>query len=231
MNKVRIKVVKLGKQRYEYLFDKLKKYNSALFTVDVFERSRPNCDYEWGYSFKSLEKMLSEGFDKQNYDMCIGFVDTIIENNYFGKRLKDDYIYVVSFYQVSELLKEQNIDIFNFMLATIYRYVTRYKIRGEYLTHDETKGCIFDMCGDKGDIVFSCNHPIICEDCMVKMRSKGIESDYIKLLQKEIKRIHKSNYHIITEFIQKHPYLSLAIGVLTTTIINVISCFIYDLIK
>ena len=231
LNKVRIKVVKLGKQRYEYLFDKLKKYNSDLFTVDVFEKSRPNCDYEWGYSFQSLEKMLSDGFDKQKYDMCIGFVDTIIENNYFGKRLRDDYIYAVSFYQVSELLKEQNIEVFNFMLATIYRYVTRYKIRGEYLTHDETKGCIFDMCGDKRDIVFLCNHPIICEDCMVKMRSTGIESDYVKLLQKEIKRIHKSNYYIIAEFIQKHPYISIVIGVLTTTIINVISCFIYDLIR
>lgn len=231
MNKTKIKIVKLGKQKHDALFDKLKKYNSRLFYVDIYEKSRPKCDYQWGYSFNTLRELLSNDFDDKKYDMCIGFVDTIIENNYFGKRLQNHNIFVISFYQVDELLKNENIDVFNFMLSTIYRYLTRYKLHGEYLTHDETSGCIFDMCGDKRDIIFSCDKPIICNECMVKMRTKGIEIDYINLLQKEIKRIHKSNYHRITSFIKKHPYLSMIIGVISSVIINLVACVIYDLLK
>ncbi len=231
MNKTKIKIVKLGKQKHDILFEKLKKYNSQLFCVDIYEKSRPQCDYEWGYSFNLLCNLLVNDFDDKKYDICIGFVDTIIENNYFAKRLKGDNIFVISFYQVDDLLKSENIDVFNFMISTIYRYLTRYKLHGEYLTHDETRGCIFDMCGDKSDIIFSCDKPIICEECMVKMRSKGIETDYINLLQKELKRIHKSNYHRITSFVKKRPYLSMVIGVISSLIINLAACAIYDLLK
>lgn len=228
MHKTKIKIIKLGKQRHDQLFVKLKKYKSKIFTVDIYEQSRPDCDYDWGYSFATLEKLLTKDFDDKKYDMCIGFVDTIIERNYFGKRLKDNNIYIISFYDVDEILKSKNIDSFNFMLSTIYRYVTRYKLNGIYLTHDETKGCIFDMCGDKRDIIFSCDKPIICEKCKSRMLDSGIESEYLKALVKEIKKIKKSNYYYMAEFIKRHPYLSLSIGFIVTIVINIISNFIYN---
>lgn len=229
MDKVRIKIVKLGKQKHEQLFVKLSKYKSRIFTVDIYEQNRPECDYDWGYSFDKLKGLLATGYDSKKHDICIGFVDTIIEMNYFGKRLQDNNIYVVSFFQVDEMLKNENIDPFNFMLATIYRYVTRYKIQGRYLTHDETKGCIFDMCGDKTDIIYSCNKPIICDDCRVAIRQSGVESEYLPTITKEIKKIKKSNYYYISDFIKKHPYLSLFIGFITSIILNIISDVIYGL--
>lgn len=117
------------------------------------------------------------------------------------------------------------------MLATIYRYVTRYKIRGKYLTHDETKGCIFDMCGDKTDIIFSCDKPIICDNCKSAIRESGIESEYLSIITKEIKKIKKSNYYYISDFIKKHPYLSVSIGFITSIILNIISDFIYSFLS
>lgn len=231
MNKTKIKIIKLGKQKHNELFDKLKNYKSKLFSVDIYEKSRPKCDYEWGYTFDTLLKLLSDDFDNEKYDMCIGFVDTIIECNYFGKTLKDSNIYVISFYKVDEILEKENIDIFNYMIATIYRYLTRYKINGKYLCHDETRGCIFDMCGDKTDIVLSCDKPIICDECNVQIRNAGVETEYINLLKKEIRRIHKSKYHQIASFIKKYPYLSMVIGLLSSVIINLLSNIIYDLIK
>lgn len=76
MDKVRIKVVKLGKQKHDQLFVKLSKYKSKIFTVDIYEQNRPKCDYDWGYSFKKLNILLTDGYDANKYDMCIGFVDT-----------------------------------------------------------------------------------------------------------------------------------------------------------
>ena len=231
MEKVKIKVVKLGKQHHDELFDRLNKYKSNIFSVDIFEKSLSKCDCGWGYTFKTLKELLSNDFDDKKYDMCIGFIDTQIELNYFGKRLSGNNIYVVSFYQVDEILQKDNNDIFNFLLANVYRYVTRYKLNGEYLTHDETRGCLFDMCGNKEDILYSCNNPIICENCLVKMREKGIQSEYISSLRNEIKKIHKPNYYRITDFIKKHPYLSLALVAMSTITLNIASSIIYDLIK
>lgn len=231
MKKVKIKIIKLGKQKHEELFYRLEKYQSELFSVDIFEKSRPNCDYEWGYTFKTLERLLTEGYDSSTYDMCIGFTDTIIEQNYYGKRLKGNNIYIISFYQVADLLKEENIDVFNFMLATIYRYVTRYNLNGKYLTHDETKGCLFDMCGDKTDIIYLTTAPFICEECMVKLKTCGVHMKYIQILEKEIKHIHKAHYYKIVDFIRAYPYLSLGIGIITTIIINIVSNFMFEYIK
>ena len=33
------------------------------------------------------------------------------------------------------------------------------------ITHDYREGCIYDMCGIKEDIVYSCVAPTICEQC------------------------------------------------------------------
>lgn len=231
MNKTKIKIVKLGVQRHDYLFKKIKKYNSKLFDVDIFEKSLPACDYNWGYSFSALTSLLCKDFDNTKYDMCIGFIDTEIERNYFGKRLKGYNIYVISFYQVDEILSSCNIDIFSYMLATIYRYMTRYKLKGEYLTHDETKGCLFDMCGNKYDVIYSCNKPIICNNCATKILECGIESDYLTTLQKEIRKIKKNSYYTVIEFIKKHPCLSLTIGAISTVILNMLSSVLFEIIK
>lgn len=231
MKKTKIKIVKLGFQRHNYLFQRLKKYNSKLFDVDIYEKSLPSCDYNWGYSFSALENLLCNDFNSDEYDMCIGFIDAEIECNYFGKRLKDHNIYVISFYQVDEILSLYNIDIFTYMLATIYRYMTRYKLKGEYLTHDETKGCLFDMCGNKHDIIYSCDKPIICNECNAKISQCGIQSEYISMLKKEIRRIKKSSYYTVVGFIKKHPYLSLTIGVGSTIFFNILSNILFELIK
>lgn len=223
MDKVKIKIVKLGKQKHEYIFKKLQKYRTKIFSVDIFEQSRPECDYDWGYSFQTLETILTKDFDNNKYDMCIGFVDTIIENNFFAKRLRDHNIYVISFFEADELLKAENIDLFNYVLSTMYRYITRFKLNGKYLTHHETKGCLFDHCGNKQDIIYSSNRPILCTDCVSKIKQTAIESEYLTALSKEIKRIRKTNYYYLSDFIKKHPYISILIGLVSSFIVNILS--------
>lgn len=230
VKKIKIKIIKLGKQKHEKLFCRLEKYRSELFSVDIFEKSCSDCDYEWGYTFNTLERLLTEGYNSSTYDMCIGFTDTIIERNYYGRRLKGNNIYIVSFYQVSDLLKKENIDVFNFMLAIIYRYVTRYNL-GKYLTHDETKGCLFDMCGDKRDIVYLATAPFICEECMIKLETSSVDMKYMQILEKEIKHIHKAHYYKIVDFIKAYPYVSLGIGIITTIVIDIVSDFVFEYIK
>ncbi|WP_294350554.1 hypothetical protein [uncultured Clostridium sp.] len=232
MKKIKIKLVQLGKQQHEDVFEKLKNYKSSIFEVEIYRKNLPECDYEWGYRFHTLKELLNAE-NNSDYDMCIGFIDTIIENNYFGKRLDEYKTYIISFYEVDEILQKENIDIFNYILLTMYKYITRYKLRisGEKLVHDETRGCIFDMCGDKRNVIYSCNKPIICNECRSKIYKYDCDEEYIKNLEKELKKIKKTVYYRISDFIKKEPILSLIIGIVSSIVLNLVSCAIYDFIK
>ena len=84
----------------------------------------------------------------------MGFIDYQIEDNLYGKCLDNHHkIYVISFYQGVEILKSENINPFNFMLGSIYRFLCN-SIIDETIVHDETRGCLFDMLGNKWDIIY-----------------------------------------------------------------------------
>ncbi len=232
MNKAKIRIVKIGQQRNEVLFDRLKKYKSDIFTVDIFQVGIPNPDYGWGYSFKALHKVLADNANSK-YDLCIGFLDYEIEDNLYGICLNENNsLFVLSFYQGLEFLQGENIDPLNYILGAIYRFTTEYLL-GDRLDHDETRGCLFDMMGYKRDIVISARKPSICQECetKIKLKSRAIPDDYLILLQRELKKIKKQNYYLIADFIKGHPYLSLFLAFVSGVIANIISSGIYDLLK
>ena len=230
MKKIKIKIVKLGYQKNNISLEKLKKYKSKIFEIETFEQNLPMCDYEWGYSFDTLTELLTTNFDESHFNMCIGFVDTMIENNFFGKKLKDDNISVVSFYQVEKILSDNNIDIFNFILSMIYRHVTRYVVVGKSLSHSATRSCLFDMCGNKNDVIYCSSQPVICNECESKIKNVQMPDNYLIVLKKELRRIRKHKYHVLVEFIQKHPYFSLFIGFISSIVIGLITNFIFALL-
>lgn len=231
MKKTKIKVVKIGRLQHNRAFKKIQNYKSALFEVDVIEKSAPNYDRKLGYSQKLLTQIVTENFDSSKYDMCIGITETKLLGNFLGIRLKDNNVYAISLYQADEFLKNDNNSVFNYVVMMIYRFLTQYKLEGESIAHDETCGCIFDMCKNKRDIVISCNYPIICYKCETKVTKKGIDADYISTLKKELKTIHKAVYYRILEYIKRHPFLSVTLFVISNIALNVFSSYLYDLIK
>lgn len=230
MKKLDIQIVKLGKQRHDNCLKKLKRFNSNIFNVDIVEKSIPDSDFDWRYSLPTLKKELLKVFNKNNYDLCIGFIDAGLDNNFFSDCIDGNNMFVVSFYEVEEIVKADNNDVFNYVLLNIYACIAQYKLGCEDISHDETKGCLFDMCGNKEDIVFSCAKPIICETCYEKI-SRNISTEFALQLKKEIKKIRKHIYYRITDFIKKHPYLSLMAFSISTIALNIISSLIYDLLK
>lgn len=228
MKKVKIQIIKIGIQHHDVLFKKLENYTSKLFQVSIKQVSRPNCDFGWGFNFNSLTYILQNAFDKDVYDLCIGFIDTEIENNYFSKRLSEkNNIYVVSFFEIDKILSSNNIDLFNFMLLTIYRCLTRFKFNRKPNSHHETKGCLFDMCGMKEDIIYSCVNPILCNECKSSLNE---QKQFLDILISELPKIKKSIYYKIKDFIELHPWPSLFIGSFFTVILNIISSLIYEFI-
>lgn len=229
MKKVKIQIIKIGTQRHDELFKRLESYNTKLFQISIKQVSRPKCDFGWGFEFQTLSNILKPSFNNDENDLCIGFIDTSIEKNYFSKRLSEkNDLYIVSFFEIDKILLSNNIDLFNYILLTVYRCLIRFKFNRKPNAHHETKGCLFDMCGMKEDIIYSCANPTLCIECKSSLND---QEQFLNDLISELPKIRKSIYYQIKDFIEIHPWYSLFIGIFFTIFLNIISSLIYEYIK
>lgn len=237
MNRIKIEIIKLGETKHNTVINKLATYQkkSKLFEITEIKKvNLPDSDsFSWGYSDRTLLPLLLK--TKTNADIQLGVIDYPIEGNYFGRELTDS-IGVISFYQTDMIFNDANLDLLNFLLLTIYQAVVLYscnksiKDGEDRLYHDESRKCLFDMCGLKENIVLSASGPTICYACEAKMRQSTLNEKFITQLKKELKTIKKPMYYRIIDWIKKHPILSLIITAISSVIINVVSSFIFDLI-
>lgn len=118
---------------------------------------------------------------------------------------------------VKDFLKDENIPLENVVYRILYAYSLAYKSSGDRVssyddtpgfTHDETKGCLFDMNGLKTDLIESCDKPIICNDCEHKLSTRKVPTNLIETVKKELRGIRKARYYRWADFIKSHPILS-----------------------
>lgn len=240
MKKFKIQICLLGYQRYLDKIEKLRNYSSKLFEVTncVEIKYLPSCDLEWGYSDKCICRLLSSShIDNNDVDLCLCFIDNPIEYNYFTRDLSsfDSKTVLCSFYQVETIFNDENVDIFNYVhgivLYEIVQIATLHKVNENYFLHDDTRNCLFDMCGIKKDIVIKYDIPRLCPSCIAKIESTAVDKEFIPLLNKEFETFKKQLFYRIIDFVKKRPILSITITFITTILINILSSFIFELLK
>ncbi len=94
------------------------------------------------------------------------------------------------------------------------------------VTHDETRGCLFDKNGIKTDLIASCHKPKICEDCQERLRREKVSQSDIENTQKEIKKIQKDLYFRILDQIKRYPIWSLILSSLFALALGILSSVI-----
>lgn len=133
---------------------------------------------------------------------------------------------------VKDLLESENIPLENVIYRLLYAYSLVYKRFGDKLpsyddnqgfTHDETKGCIFDMNGLKMDLIESCDKPIICEECEHELKIRRVPINLICSVKKELKGIRKTLYYRVEDFIKSHPIKSLIMSLISAVLFGVLS--------
>ena len=239
MKKYKVIIYKLGFQRYNNKIEQLKKFKSPLFEIcDCKEVNHlPETDYYWGYSDDSIIKILKEQkISNTNVDLCLCFIDCPIEDNYFTRDLAFDKKTVLcSFYQAANMFSENNIDLFNYLhgivLNEIVQIATFGEVNEQKFLHDDTRNCLFDMCGEKNDILLKYSKPKLCSKCKSKIDEKSVDSDFLPLLEKEFKTFKKALFYRILDFVKSKPILSIIIASISSIVFNLLSSGIYDLLK
>jgi len=235
MSKVRIKLATIGHMPLNFDTEKIKKWKSSTFEiVEEIDNYTLSCDSDgsnWEFSDQLVKEQLPKKF---NADFMIAIVNVPIEDNWYARRLGNNQI-VFTFNEIKEILGYSNIPIENVIYRILYAYTLLYRRAenripdlGEVTgyTHDETRGCLFDMNGIKTDLIASCHEPIICDECQVKLGNGRVSKSDINLSKKEIKKIRKDLYFRILGGIKKHPVWAVFLSSLFAISLGVASSLI-----
>jgi hypothetical protein len=245
---VNIKLAILGHFPHTSQIEKIKSWKSDLFkVVEVCKYNivGDSDGHNWEFLDENVERQLPP---RGTADVLISVTNIPIEANYFARRYTDNRV-CISYNSMSEILNYNNIPLENLLLRVLYSVAFVYRRYGNRIplmtedtnfSHDETRGCIFDMNGIKTDIIYSTYKPQLCTSCIHALTNNHvavnrIENNLIEKVQKELLKINKVLYFQIADFIKRHPIYSIIISSLTAIVLgavgSVIASFIYEKIK
>lgn len=241
MDKAKINLITIGHLPLHIDFKKILAWESELFElVGNIDNISLRCDSDIeGWTFS--DELLKDHFPiETRADFTVAIVNVPIEGNFYFRRLGDNKA-VFTFNQIKDFLIWDNIPLENAILRCLYGCTLIYRRSQNRIpslneasgfTHDETRGCIFDMNGIKSDLIESCHEPILCEECRERLRNSRISNQMIKITQDEIRKIRKSLYYRVFDFVKLRPIIALFISSAFAIILgiagSIISSVIYD---
>ncbi len=152
MDKAKIKLITIGHLPLHLNLRRISAWRSEVFElVGDIENFALRCDSDsdgWVFSDSLLKAQLPAHAGE---DFLIAIVNVPIEDNWYSRRLGDNYI-VFTFSQIRDFLVWENIPLENAILRVLYGYTVLYRSSGNKIpgfreklsfTHDETRGCLF----------------------------------------------------------------------------------------
>ncbi|MBY0454905.1 MAG: hypothetical protein K2Q11_08515 [Burkholderiaceae bacterium] len=234
MSQLKISIVSLGSLKYPINMTYLEGWKSRIINVShgASIAHLPDADgSNWEYTREQLSGLIK---DDGNYNFIIGLISAPLEHNYYMHRLGDK-IAVLSLFEMAEIVRLYDFTIENYMLRNIYELAVLYKVNSTLIpsdmyswAHDDVRGCLFDMNANKSDIVFSLHQPKICHACNARILSNQVDAEFLPELSKDLKKLKKSLYFLMAEWVKLHPVLALIMAALSATSINLISSIIFE---
>jgi hypothetical protein len=229
MSKIRISLASVGHLPPDFDKSKIKSWKSEVFSIEgeieKYSLVNDSDGDDWSYSDANLAQQIPEILGG---DFFIALVNVPLELNWYSRKLDGNKV-IFTFHEIREILRFSNIPLENVVLRLLYSYSLQFKRSGgalptsnEYTnyTHDETRGCLFDMNGLKEDVIYSCHQPILCSDCIGRLRREKVSDDLIGKVQREIMKIRKPLFFRVLDFIKVHPLWSLSISAFSAVVLG-----------
>ena len=239
--KIKITLVKLGYIEHLVDFRKIENWKSEIFEIieNQCVEHLPEGDITDSYLDQKFnrENIAEIITQSENSDITVAIMRYRFIDNFYMHRVGGNCV-AISLFGIPEILNIENISVENFIIKQIYEICAIKYLLKEIsdddiyrVVHRDTRGCLFDMNGDKMDNLYNTEKPIICESCKTKFREKQVESKIIPVFEKELKRIEKPLILRIERTIKKYPLISMVITGLIAVSLSIIANLIYDLIK
>jgi hypothetical protein len=99
------------------------------------------------------------------------------------------------------------------------------------LSHDEVRGCLFDLNLNKTDVLYSLDPPRLCSSCKERVSERQLDADFLSRLDSEMGRIRKGLFYRASGWVKIHPLIALLITATFALILNLASNALYDFAK
>ena len=163
--KYKIAIVRLGHCQHIVDFKAIKSWKSKLFEITGIYcvEHLPECDIQDGYldvkyGKNDLSPLISCPSD---CDFVVGIMPYRFIDNFYLHRISDNSA-VISLYGIADILKTDNISIEHFVIKQIYEMCAIKHLIKDLSSNDvykivhlDTRGCLFDMNGERSDIVYN----------------------------------------------------------------------------
>ena len=125
--------------------------------------------------------------------------------------------------------------IYNYLLAMIYKFIilkhSGYSFETNLFNHSATEYCLLETLNTQNDIIQMINSAHVCRPCLRTIAKKSIRIGFFDIMKKELKSIKKSTFYKIRDWIKLHPIIALLVLGLFTIFLNLLSNFIYELLR
>jgi hypothetical protein len=127
----------------------------------------------WGeYSWDTLESLLAQVKAERPAGPVLGVLTEPIENRWFSRANHDLGVAFITTHGWDYLC---SLPVIAYVAFELVENLQEIHI-GEFEAHDETRGCMADMCAHKPDIAFKIRTADICGDCTARyLRSRPAE--------------------------------------------------------
>lgn len=244
MPKTRIRMATIGHMPINLEIGSVVKWKSSLFeiveNIENYSLSINSDRGDWKYTDIAISNRLPAS---GGCDFMIAIVNVPLEGNWYTRRLDKNRV-VFSYHEINEILASSNIPLENAIYRLLYAYSLVYRSHGNRIpsadeqtnfTHDETKGCLFDMNAIKSNIAHSCHRPIICSECVAKLSQNKVSNDAIHCAQEEIQKIQKTLFYRMAGFIRQHPICSIFISSFAAIVLgavgSILGTYIYEALR
>lgn len=237
VEKLNIHVLKIGYFPYDIHYNQIKKWKSKLFKLDCreYEDALKTLHKKDGVIYDDIvllqvakSKFSKTNFEKNEFVVLITNVD-LADGDL--SRILDEHIVVISYREIVQEMKINNIPLENATLVLLYMYsllFMKYKripniMEEEYFLHMDVRGCIFDYDDKCTDMIQCCVQPIICKQCEENLND--LDMEILNTVRKELGKIKKNLYYRMTDLLKKHFYISFLMTLWIAIICSTVSSF------
>lgn len=172
-------------------------------------------------------------------DVTVAITEYALQDNFYIRRLSSSVV-VISLYETADVIEAENIPLEYFILRNLYEFYLLHHIYHPIpptregipnIIHNETRSCLFDMCGEKYDVIFSTGKPSLCNQCKANLAAHQLPDGALVGVERELRRIRKPRYYRISDWVKQRPVRSLVIASVGAICTGAVGNGVYDLLK
>jgi len=192
-------------------------------------RNIGNADlYGFGYSFDRLFSL----FPKLSVDTIqIGITAVPIENNYYGYYEEETNKIICTLFEMDEVCEKAFVTREDYvsqaiLTAILWNQYNKRQPHSEYMDifHDDVRGCLFDFCGNKLDLVTGLKAKRIDPICRGRLIEANVSETVVEEVEEALNKMRTPSFLQSIEEGMKSPFFSFMLGGLVLgLLINVTS--------